>query len=107
MSQIAGSGGMPVPPSADAAVSLFALMDALAQASRHMHPPRIAALAAQVQEPAAALRQAQAHLTEPSLQEAAALALRACDGLLAADAADNPVAEAFRAMRQYQRALAL
>ncbi|MFL5256728.1 MAG: hypothetical protein ACJ8AI_28310 [Rhodopila sp.] len=102
-----GQGGTASHTSTDAAASLFALMDTLAFVSRHMHPPRIGALAAQVRQPAAALRRVEAHLAEPSLQQAAALALCACNGLEEADAADNPVAEAYRAMRQYQRALAV
>src|SRR4051812_9324835 len=106
MADLAGMGEKPTHASSNAAAALFALLDALSVVSRRMHPPRIAALAMELQAPAAALRQAQALLIEPPLQEAAALALRACDNLLTAEAADNPVADAYRAMRYYQRAQA-
>ena len=86
---------------------LLALMDALAAVSRQMHPPLIAALAASLRDPAAALRRVEAALAPPALREAATLALRACDGLHDAEHADNPIAEAYRAMRQYQRGQAI
>lgn len=91
---------------ADGPAALFALLDTLAAVSRHMHPPRVAALADAVLPPAEALRRRMAAMSEPALQDAAALALRACDALQAAPEADSPVVDAYRAMRYYQRAVA-
>ena len=72
-----------------------------------MHPTRIVALAAGLCEPAATLRLATPQLDKLALQEAAALALRACDAVQAAENTDNPVADAYRAMRYSQRSLAV
>ena len=86
--------------------ALLALLDVLSAVSQAMHPPRLAALVALVQAPAQALRTAEAALDEPVLRDTATLALRACDGLVAAGDADNPLLDAYRALRLYQRALA-
>lgn len=95
---------------------LFALLDALGAVARRMHPPRLPQLVASIADPAAdlrlALRQAQA-ASGPvpfgpvwqQVQLTATLALRACDDLRQAESADSPMLEAYRAMRQYSRAL--
>ena len=88
-----------------APAALCALLDALALVGRQMHPPRLPALAASVEAPAKALRRVAAGLSEPALQAAVLLALRACEGLQSAPDADNPVVDAHRAMRLYQRAV--
>ncbi|MFO1028454.1 MAG: hypothetical protein U1E70_25035 [Acetobacteraceae bacterium] len=90
---------------AEAPAALFILLDALAAVSRHMHPPRIDTLASALRPAADALRQRASFLVDPALQEAATLTLRACDALQAAPEADNPIADAYRAMRLYQRAI--
>ncbi|HVZ08345.1 hypothetical protein [Rhodopila sp.] len=92
--------------SVGASDALFALMDALGRVSRAMYPPCLPALAACLDEPAAALSDRQAGLDVP-LRDVAALALRACEGIRQAGDADNPMLDAYRALRLYQRALAL
>jgi phospholipase/carboxylesterase len=89
----------------EAVDALLALLDVLAGVSRAMHPPRLMELVGRVREPAAALRASEATLDETVFRDAAALTMRACDGLAAAVDAENPLMEAYRAMRLYQRAL--
>jgi phospholipase/carboxylesterase len=69
-----------------------------------MQPQRVSSLATSLRQPADLLRSVEASLPEESLRLAASLALKACDGLFAAGGADNPMLDAYRAMRLYSRA---
>ena len=85
--------------------SLFALLDALADVARGMHPSRLGDLAASVQPLAQAVRSAGRDRFGAPVQPAADLALQACDGLQAAAVGQQPVRDAYRAMRSYSHAL--
>ena len=76
---------------------LLNLMDRLAEVARFMHPRRMEALVARIDDRLPDLPDA--------FHPAATFALQACAGLRAAPNADNPMLEAYRAMRQYNRAI--
>jgi phospholipase/carboxylesterase len=82
---------------------LFAVLDVLAVVARRMHPPYLDQLAALVRDPAAALLACDLDQVEASIQQSARMALQACDRLLAATRADNPMRAAYRAMRYASR----
>lgn len=83
----------------DAALTqLFGVLDRLSHISQAMDPRRLDALIVTLDD-----REVQADSEQVAL--AAALASRAVKGLRAAPLADNPMLEAYRAMRQYYRAL--
>jgi phospholipase/carboxylesterase len=85
---------------------LFAVLDTLCEIARFMHPRRLADLAAKLGDQDASLRAiVAASGTSEQVSIAGTLALQACAGLRAAPDADNPSLEAYRAMRQYSRAL--
>ena len=90
-------------------------LEVLAFIARHLHPPDSAALAAVLGDADTALRDARAsflaavwpeHLAafRDQAERAAALTLRACDGLRAAAAGADGLRQAFRALRQVGRA---
>jgi phospholipase/carboxylesterase len=91
-------------------VPLLRVLDTLCDIARMMHPHRLPKLLMKIGDQDTALRQAidapspqtetreQIHLT-------GALALQACAELRAAPDAANPTLQAYRAMRQYSRAL--
>ena len=90
-------------------------LEVLGFIARHMHPPDLAALAAVLGDADAALRAAREPFLAASWPEhlvafrdqadrAAALTLRACDGLRAAGAGSDVLRQAFRALRQVGRA---
>jgi phospholipase/carboxylesterase len=83
---------------------LFAVLDRLANIARMMHPRRLEALIATLDD---LDMQLEAALTGygGSLSPAATFALQACCGLRAASEADNPVLQSYRAMRHYSRSL--
>ncbi len=84
---------------------LVAVLDVLAVVGRRMHPPYLDQLVALVPNPAAALRACDLEPPEGPIQQAARMALQACNGLLAAPRADNPMRAAYRAMRYTSRAM--
>jgi phospholipase/carboxylesterase len=89
---------------------LLTVMDTLSNIARMMHPRRLPELIAKLGDQDASLRAAigdlppQAGISE-QIYIAATLALQACSGLRTAPDAANPTLEAYRAMRQYSRAL--
>ena len=89
-----------------ALAQLLAVLDTLNNIARLVHPRRLADLIARLGEQDVSLR---AMIAMPGTAEpihlAGTLALQACSGLRAAPDADNPILEAYRAMRQYSRAL--
>jgi phospholipase/carboxylesterase len=89
-----------------ALAQLLAVLDTLNNIARLMHPRRLADLIARLGEQDVSLR---AMIAMPGTAEpihlAGTLALQACSGLRGAPDADNPILEAYRAMRQYSRAL--
>lgn len=78
--------------------ALLTVLDTLGTIARMMDPRRLDALVALLGNQDAALR-------TDSPDAATTFALQACAGLRAAPDADNPILEAYRAMRQYSRAL--
>ncbi|HEY4041172.1 MAG TPA: hypothetical protein VGM32_04920, partial [Rhodopila sp.] len=89
----------------DAALAcLFGALDTLAAIARHMDPGRLKALIGALGDRDAGLAIAAAGSPSP-IATAAGLALRAHAGLRAAPDADNPMMQAYRAMRQYYRSL--
>jgi phospholipase/carboxylesterase len=82
---------------------LLAVMDALSEIARFMHPSRLPELSARLGDHDTLLRQAIE--THPETQTATTFALQACAGLRAATNAANPMLEAYRALRQYHRAI--
>jgi phospholipase/carboxylesterase len=78
---------------------LFATLDMLGRIARMMHPARLTDLAAELTDVPAQRG------TSEQIQFAATYASQACAGLRAAPHADNPMLEAYRALRQYNRAL--
>ena len=83
---------------------LLAALDMLRTVGRHFHPPALGQIVSILREPTTMLRQAPIDAADPSIQSAAHLALKACDGLLGAPDADNPFLTASRAMRYISRA---
>jgi phospholipase/carboxylesterase len=83
-----------------ALVRLFGILDTLGAIARAMHPRRLDALVEQLGDH---------DLTPPSGDGPVVLAWdlteQACAGLRAAPAADNPMLQAYRAMRAYSRSL--
>jgi phospholipase/carboxylesterase len=91
-----GKGG---PMADDAALThVFGVLDRLSHIAQAMHPRRLDALVATLDD-----REVNAESEQIAL--AARFASRACAGLRAAPLADNPMLEAYRALRQYSRAL--
>ena len=87
----------------DAALAhLFEVLDTLGGIARAMHPRRLPDLIARLGDQDAGLDTA---ATSGQIGLAATFASRACAGLRAALQADNPMLEAYRAMRQYSRSL--
>jgi phospholipase/carboxylesterase len=78
---------------------LLATLDTLGHIARMMHPARLPDLVAQL--PDAPPQPA----TSEQIQLAATYTSQACTGLRSAPHADNPMLEAYRALRQYSRAL--
>jgi phospholipase/carboxylesterase len=78
---------------------LFATLDGLGRIARMMHPARLIDLVAELTDVPA-----QRGMSE-QIQFAATYASHACAGLRAAPDADNPMLEAYRALRQYSRAV--
>ena len=78
---------------------LLTTLDTLGHIARMMHPARLSDLIAKLPDtpPPAA--------TSEQIQFATTYAEQACTGLRAAPHADNPMLEAYRALRQYSRAL--
>ena len=86
-------------PDDPALTHLLTTLDTLAYVARMMHPARLPDLIAKLPD-------ARPQPTESEqIQIAATYASQACAGLRAAPDADNPTLEAYRAMRQYSRAL--
>lgn len=83
---------------------LFGVLDTLGAIARAMHPRRLEALIETLGDQDARLNVATAE-SEQQVALAARLALQACAGLRAAPEADNPIALAYRAMRQYSRSI--
>jgi phospholipase/carboxylesterase len=91
---------------------LLAVLDALSDIARMMHPRRLPELISRLSNRDALLR-ATIEALDPSsfsaaveqLRLAGVFALQACAGLRVARDAANPALEAYRAMRQYNRAL--
>jgi phospholipase/carboxylesterase len=91
-------------------IQLIAVLDILSHIARMMHPRRLTQLIAQIGNRDAALGVALNGLDPDSpidrqIEIAATLASRTCAGLRTAPAADNPMLEAYRAMRHYSGAL--
>jgi phospholipase/carboxylesterase len=89
---------------------LLAVLDTLSDIARLMQPRRLPDLIAKLGDRDMSLRQAIGALsprtgTRDQIGLAGTLALQACAGLRTAPDADNPTLEAYRAMRQYSRAL--
>jgi phospholipase/carboxylesterase len=78
---------------------LLTTLDSLGHIARMMHPARLPDLIANL--PGTPPQPA----TSEQIQLAVTYAAQACTGLRAAPDADNPMLEAYRAMRQYSRAL--
>jgi phospholipase/carboxylesterase len=83
---------------------LLGVLNILGAISRAMHPGRLAPLIETLGDQDARLTIAAAR-SERQVALAANLALQACTGLRAAPQADNPMMQAYRAMRQYSRSL--
>jgi len=91
---------------AAAIAHLLDTLDALEFISRHLHPPRLAELAATLGDRDVALRAVMADAAWPpqvrdQIERATEATLRACDGLRAADG----MRQAYRALREVSRAL--
>jgi phospholipase/carboxylesterase len=89
---------------------LLDTLDALGFVARQLHPSRLDALVATLGGRDAALRSALADAVWPEqlrqqVERAAEATLRACDGLRAAVGAPDDVRQAYRALRQVNRAL--
>jgi phospholipase/carboxylesterase len=82
---------------------LLAVLDTLSDIARMMHPLRLSGLIAKLGDQDSSLQE----MIDPETPTAIAtrLALQACAGLRAAAEAENPMLEAYRAMRHYHRAL--
>jgi phospholipase/carboxylesterase len=78
---------------------LLATLDTLSHIARMMHPARLTDLVSELPD-----APAQSAASE-QIRFAATYASQACAGLHAAPGAENPMLEAYRAMRQYSRAL--
>lgn len=93
----------------DVLTPLFNVLDTLGEIARMMHPRRLPELIARLGDRDAVLDAAIDGLSvSETIQQiglASRFALQACAGLRAAEDADNPIVETFRAMRQYSRAL--
>ena len=84
---------------------LLGVLDTLNDIARMMHPGRLSDLIVRLGDQDTSLRAMIATPGTPEqLEIAGTLALQACEGLRAALDADNPILEAYRAMRQYNRA---
>jgi phospholipase/carboxylesterase len=83
---------------------LLGVLSTLGAISRAMHPGRLKALIETLGEQDARLT-VDAARSEGQVALAASLAVQACAGLRAAPQADNPMMQAYRAMRQYSRSL--
>src|ERR1700734_2984931 len=83
---------------------LLGVLNTLGLVSRWMHPRRLEALIETLGDQDAQLTVAAAR-SEGQVALAAGLAVQACAGLRAAPQADNPMMQAYRAMRQYSRSL--
>jgi hypothetical protein len=86
--------------------SLLTVLDTLGGIARMMDPRRLPGLIGQLGDRDKSL-QVEIAARNPSEQIGlvCTLALQACAGLRAAQAASNPILEVYRAMRQYNRAL--
>jgi phospholipase/carboxylesterase len=99
------------PMEADGVVRcLLTVLDTLSDIARMMHPARLTDLVARLGDQDQLLRSAIASLspevgTCEQICLISTLALQSCAGLRAAPDADNPTLEAYRAMRQYHRAV--
>jgi phospholipase/carboxylesterase len=78
---------------------LLTTLDTLGHIARMMHPARLPDLVAQLPDPPPLPGMPE------QIQLTATYASQACAGLRAAPDADNPMLEAYRALRQYSRAL--
>jgi phospholipase/carboxylesterase len=87
-----------------ALASLFDVLDTLGNIARAMHPRRLEALVETLGDQDAELDAAVAG-SKDQVAMAARLALQACAALRAAPQVDNPMMQAYRAMRQYSRSL--
>jgi phospholipase/carboxylesterase len=88
---------------------LLAVLDTLGEIARMMHPRRLPDLVAMLGERDELLRSDIERLSggtgiPEQVYLAGTLALQACAGLRAAPGVNNPILEAYRAMRQYSRA---
>jgi phospholipase/carboxylesterase len=83
---------------------LFGALDTLAAIARAMHPGRLQALIETLGDRDTTLSVGMAG-SEGQVALAAKFALQACADLRAAPQADNPMLQAYRAMRQYSRSL--
>src|SRR5271168_3915904 len=81
---------------------LLGVLNTLGAVSRDMHPRRLEAVIETLGDQDARLTVAAAR-SEGQVALAAGLALQACAGLRAAPQADNPIMQAYRAMRQHSR----
>jgi phospholipase/carboxylesterase len=93
-----------------AVARLLDTLDALSFVARHLHPSRLDALAATLQDRDAALREAIAGTPWPEpmgepIVRAAEATLRACEGLRAGAGSPDGPRQAYRALRQVSRAL--
>jgi phospholipase/carboxylesterase len=79
------------------------MLDTLGLIARRMHPRRLRDLVALLDGPEAGL--AKISWSEPPIRQAALHVLQASSDLRAALVADNPMREAYRALRHYSRAL--
>jgi phospholipase/carboxylesterase len=89
---------------------LLDTLDALSFIARNLHPPRLEALVATLQDRDAALREAMAGIAWPEpmrepVTHAAEATLRACQGLRAGAGSPDGLRQAYRALRQVSRAL--
>jgi phospholipase/carboxylesterase len=88
--------------------TLLTVLDTLSDIARMMHPRRLPELITKLGDQDLSLRVAIDTLDQAASEQiglAATLAWQACTALRGAPDADNPVLEAYRAMRQYSRAL--
>ena len=81
---------------------LFSVLDTLSRIARMMHPQRLPALVAELGDSETSLRKV---IDGGVYGPAAIFALQACTGLRGAPDAANPMLQAFRALRQYSRAV--
>lgn len=84
---------------------LLAVLDALSDIARMMHPRRLPALIERLADQDASLRTQIATAHHEPYAPAGTSALQACADLRAAPDAANPMLEAYRALRHYHRAL--